>query len=260
MTSLKVLEHHDGEEKACYHDVITRPVYEQQRFCLSTALHTKSMKAPLVEEFLQAIHLPGFLLSAAGKPALHYAIRSRPGAILPLVRAGCEVMTPDAIHKDTSLHVACFHGLLDVIVFLVQCGACVNALNSSGQTPLDKLLSLCQHPSKNSNTRTRLIIAHLLTRMGFKVNPKAQGQKPGPRARVLHSYYKAKRCSDCPSLLHLSRLRVRESLPTLNLEPAVASLPVPVDLQDFLLFRPCGLDHHVTCSHVQDIKHCSHNT
>ncbi|GFS08533.1 transient receptor potential cation channel subfamily A member 1 [Elysia marginata] len=162
-------------------------------------------------------------------------------------------MATDTIQRDTPLHVACFYGLLDVIIFLVQRGASVNSLNNSHQTPLDKLLSLCQHPSKNSSTRSRLLTAHLLTRFGFKVNPKAQGQRQGTRCRILYAYNKARICSDCPSLLHISRLRVRELLPPSHLEAVVTSLSIPVDLQDFLLFRPMGLDHHVTCSHVEDL-------
>ncbi|RUS68898.1 hypothetical protein EGW08_023339, partial [Elysia chlorotica] len=156
-------------------------------------------------------------------------------------------------HGDTPLHVACFYGLLDVVVCLVQHGACVNVLNNVGQTPLDKLLSLCQHPSKNSSTRSRLLTAHLLTRLGFKVNLKAQGQRAGTRSRILLSYNKAKICRECPSLLHLARLRVRSLLPPANMATMMTSLPLPVDVQNFLLFRPEGLDHHVTCSHVEDL-------
>ncbi|KAK3728271.1 hypothetical protein RRG08_060060 [Elysia crispata] len=212
-----------------------------------------SRKDSCLDHFLQTPHFNGSMFSNIEKPSLHHAIRCCPAAILPLVRAGCDIMATDTIHGDTPLHVACFYGLLDVAVFLMQRGACVNVLNNVGQTPLDKLLSLCQHPSKNSSTRSRLLTAHLLTRLGFKVNLKARGQHAGTRNRILLTYNKAKICSNCPSLLHISRLRVRALLPPTNVEPVVTSLPLPVDLQNFLLFRPEGLDRHVTCSHVEDL-------
>lgn len=173
--------------------------------------------------------------------------------LLALVGAGSDVMATDSVHGETALHRACFNQNLEFIVLLVQQGAAVNVFNNIGQTPLDKLLYLCIHPWKDSTTRSRLLTAHLLTRLGFKVSPKSQSQRPGVRRRVLMAYNKAKICSECPSLLHLCRLRVRELLPERNLVPVIKSLPVPVDLHSFLLFRPAGLDHHVTCSHVEGL-------
>jgi ankyrin repeat protein len=86
------------------------------------------------------------LLTLGGNRPLHVAVQANAPAIAEfLIANGAEVDLPGGPQRVTPLHLAAFHGKIDVLRVLLAHGARTDLKNSGGQTPL----MMAQRPAKS---------------------------------------------------------------------------------------------------------------
>ena len=139
----------------------------------------------------------------------------------------------DPIWGDTPLHMACSKCCEDSIVTLARHGAKFNIENLRGKTPLYCLLEFAQ--SRNSfHSKTRIKLGKKLYKLGFRVLFDQKGQTTN--RNKLGDIYSRVISNETPTLLHICRLKITDSLNDGHFDKSIGSLQIPRQLEHFMKF------------------------
>lgn len=202
------------------------------------------------------------------RAALHYAAERDEECVATLIKNGAYVDIADFNH-DTALHWAAFKNNVKAVEKLLHSGANVNIRDDNGNTPLswaaykgnldsigvlldfNALVNICNHRGFSPLVRCAGMIAiglggnedeqcfQLLIRASGQLDLRdMQGQLPGHLAvdNHLHNILMNLSKNTC-SLKELCRYVIRQQLGMAYLPRTVSLLPIPLLLQEYLLFK-----------------------
>ena len=118
------------------------PTLARERYAGRTLLHEAAAAGnPVTVELLLSLGIDPNAPDGGGHTPLYSvgnecAVEGAATVVRALVKAGADVDASDGVKRCTALHMAARRGNLEVAAALLDCGACSEARDSAGDTPL----------------------------------------------------------------------------------------------------------------------------